>query len=182
MLTKFKLKEMKHNTKVKSGYTNGQVVALTILRVLIGWHFLYEGLVKIYTPGWTAKSYLLASVGPFSSIFKALAESTSMLQIADFLNVWGLILIGLSLFVGLFSRLSNWFGIALLTFYYLSYPPFADLATSGYVEGNYWIVNRNLIEMAALFVLVMFPSSHITGLDRFIFPDQEKNKLVSNPH
>lgn len=168
---------MKQNKVLNQEYTALQTVGLTILRVLIGWHFLYEGLVKILTPGWTAKSYLLASTGPLSPVFKALAESASILQVTDFLNMWGLVLIGLSLFVGLLSKLSSWFGIVLLAFYYLSYPPFASLEISGYVEGNYWIVNRNLIEMAALFVLVAFPSSHITGLDRFIFCKQRKSDV-----
>lgn len=169
---------MKKNKILNQEYTALQTTGLTILRVMIGWHFLYEGLVKIYTPGWTAKSYLLASTGPLSSVFKSLAESVSILQITDFLNMWGLTLIGLSLFVGLFSRLSSWFGIVLLAFYYIAYPPFADLEISSYVEGNYWIVNRNLIEMAALFVLVVFPSSHITGMDRFIFR-KKRNSDVS---
>ncbi|WP_352421794.1 DoxX family membrane protein [Proteiniphilum sp.] len=164
---------MKHNSKILD-YSNRQISALTILRVLIGWHFLYEGLVKIYTPGWSAKSYLLNSVGPFSSFFKSIAQSNQILNIADTLNEWGLILIGLSLFVGLFSKFSSFFGILLLAFYYLSYPPFANLGIEAYVEGNYWIVNRNLIEIAALLVLVVFPSSHITGIDRFIFLNRKK--------
>ena len=158
----------KHSNNIISGYSNWQTFTLTFLRVLIGWHFLYEGLIKLYTPEWTSKSYLLASIGPFSSFFKALANSTSMLPIANFLNEWGLVLIGLSLFVGLFSKQNAFFGIVLLSFYYLSFPPFPKLGGTGLVEGNYWIVNKNLIEIAALLVLIAFPSSHITGLDRFI--------------
>jgi thiosulfate dehydrogenase [quinone] large subunit len=42
------------------------------------------------------------------------------------------------------------------------------------VEGNYWIVNKNLIEMAALFVLYLFPSSQITGIDRYIQKKTDK--------
>lgn len=171
---------MKNNT-IQSGYSNWQICALTILRVLIGWHFLYEGLVKVYTPGWTAKNYLLNSVGPFSSFFKSIAQSSQTLNIADTLNEWGLILIGVSLFIGLFSKLSSFFGIALLAFYYLSYPPLAELGIENYVEGNYWIVNRNLIEMAALLVLIVFPSSNITGIDRFIFK-QKKKRSGAEPY
>ena len=53
----------------KNSYLGLQLFGLTLLRVLIGWHFLYEGLVKFYTPGWTAKHYLSASVGPFPMVF-----------------------------------------------------------------------------------------------------------------
>lgn len=159
---------MKHNHISKPGYTTLQTVGLTILRVMIGWHFLYEGLIKFSTPGWSAKSYLLASVGPFSPLFKSLAASETMLQITDVMNMWGLVLIGLGLFLGFCSRISAFSGLLLLTFYYLSYPPFADFAMTGFVDGNYWIVNRNLIEMGALFVLMIFPSGHLTGLDRLL--------------
>ncbi len=150
-------------------YSGWQVFALTFLRVLIGWHFLYEGLVKLFsTPAWTAKSYLLGSVGPFSGIFKAMASGSTMLLVINYLNIWGLILIGLSLFTGLFTRPFKLFGIAMLLLYYLAYPPFSSVVINTPVEGSYWIVNKNLIELAALFVLYLFPSSNITGLDRFI--------------
>ena len=35
-------------------YTNFQTTALVVLRVLIGWHFLYEGLAKLGNPYWTS--------------------------------------------------------------------------------------------------------------------------------
>ena len=65
-------------------------------------------------PGWTSKPYLLGSVEPFSSLFKEIANTEFMLNLADILNEWGLILIGFSLFVGLFPKLCKVAGIALL--------------------------------------------------------------------
>jgi thiosulfate dehydrogenase (quinone) large subunit len=150
-------------------YTNLQIYGLTFLRLVIGWHFLYEGLFKLYLPGWSAKSYLMGSTGPFASLYKNIAQNESVLYLTDVLNIWGLIIIGLSLFIGLFSKPCKYFGILLLLLYYLAYPPFAELGLNMSVEGNSWIVNKNLIEMAALIVLILFPSSHITGIDRFIF-------------
>jgi len=149
-------------------YSNWQIFSLTFLRVLIGWHFLYEGLVKLFSsPVWTAKSYLLGSVGPFAPVFKAMAVHSSLLLIIDYLNIWGLILIGISLFTGLFSKPFKLCGIALLLLYYFAYPPFSSVIINSPVEGNYWIVNKNLIELAALFVLYLFPTSQITGIDRY---------------
>jgi len=156
-------------------YSNWQIFSLTFLRVLIGWHFLYEGLVKLFSsPVWTAKSYLLGSVGPLAPLFKTMTFSPAMLRIIDNLNIWGLILIGLSLFTGLFSRPFKLLGIVLLALYYLAYPPFASVIINSPVEGSYWIVNKNLIEMAALIVLYLFPSSQISGLDRY-FQTRAKN-------
>jgi len=57
--------------------------------------------------------------------------------------------------------------------YYLAYPPFPAFSINTPVEGNYWIVNKNLIEMAALLVLYFFPSSYITGIDKYF-----KNKTI----
>jgi thiosulfate dehydrogenase (quinone) large subunit len=157
------------NDNIAQSYSNLQIFSLTFLRILIGWHFLFEGLTKLFsTPAWTAKSYLLGSVGPFAPVFKALTTNPALLNIIDNINIWGLIIIGLSLFLGLFARPFKIFGIILLLLYYLAYPPFAAVVINTPVEGNYWIVNKNLIELAALFVLFLFPSSHITGLDRFL--------------
>ncbi len=41
--------------------TAGQSFGLVLLRILIGWHFLYEGIIKAYNPSWTSKSYLLSA-------------------------------------------------------------------------------------------------------------------------
>ncbi|RIH64576.1 hypothetical protein D1164_13985 [Mariniphaga sediminis] len=162
--------------KIEHSYSDWQVFALTFLRVLIGWHFLYEGLVKIYTPGWTAKGYLLGSAGPFALLFKSMAQSEFILNLVDLFNEWGLVLIGLSLFIGLFSKPSKIIGIVLLSLYYLAYPPFPGLGENINVEGNYWIVNKNLIEIAALILLSVFPSSFVTGFDRFLTSAKKKEK------
>lgn len=149
-------------------YSNWQIFSLTFLRVLIGWHFLYEGLVKLFSnPVWSSKSYLEGSVGLFAPVFKAMALNAKLLMVIDFLNMWGLILIGISLFVGLFSRPAKLLGIVLLFLYYFAYPPIPGLLVNAPVEGSYWLVNKNLIEIAALFVLYLFPSGHISGLDRY---------------
>ena len=165
---------MKKDT-VTLSYSNWQIFSLTFLRILIGWHFLYEGLIKLFSsPAWTAKSYLLGSVGPFAPVFKAMASNPTVLFIIDKINIWGLILIGLCLFIGLFAKVFKLFGIILLLLYYLAYPPFASVVINAPVEGSYWIVNKNLIEMAALFVLYLFPTSQISGIDRY-FKIKEKN-------
>ncbi len=42
-------------------FSANQRFALVLLRILIGWHFLYEGVIKAYNPAWTAKGYLLSA-------------------------------------------------------------------------------------------------------------------------
>ena len=58
--------------------------------------------------------------------------------------------------------------------YYLFAPPLLGLEYGRPGEGSYLIVNKNLIEACALWVLYCFPTSHIIGLDRFL-PGIEKN-------
>ncbi|MCK5704991.1 MAG: hypothetical protein KAI29_27755, partial [Cyclobacteriaceae bacterium] len=43
-----------------------------------------------------------------------------------FLNIWGLIFIGLGLFIGLFTRLASISGVLMLLMYYIANPPFVD--------------------------------------------------------
>ncbi len=37
-------------------YNKNQLFFMAGLRMLIGWHFLYEGLIKLFNPGWTSKA------------------------------------------------------------------------------------------------------------------------------
>jgi thiosulfate dehydrogenase [quinone] large subunit len=150
-------------------YSNRQLTLLVVLRILIGWHFLYEGLSKLVNPDWSSVAFLLDSKGFLSSFFHSLASNPEVLRIVDFLNMWGLILIGLGLILGLFSRISVIAGIVLLGMYYLSHPPFVGYAFSVPSEGSYLWINKNLIEMAALAVLLVFPTWKHIGIDRFIF-------------
>lgn len=129
-------------------------LSITILRVAIGWHFLYEGLSKILISDWTSKSYLANSNGFLSGFYQWLASSDSIIKIVDFLNVYGLIFIGLLLFVGLLIRVSAAGGILMLLLYYFAYPPFGT-SLFGSPEGHFFIVNKNLIEALVLFWFVL---------------------------
>ncbi|MCD4682547.1 MAG: DoxX subfamily [Bacteroidales bacterium] len=154
---------------MKNQYSKWQLIWLVTLRVVIGWHFLYEGVVKVTNPNWSSVSYLLDSEGLLKGFFYRLAANPNILKIIDFSNVCGLIAIGMGLMLGAFSRIALWAGIILLFFYYLSHPAFVGLKYALPMEGSYLIVNKVLIELIALIVLSLFPTSKIIGLDRFIF-------------
>jgi len=145
--------------------TRPQVTALVVLRLLIGWHFLYEGLAKLANPYWTSAAYLDQAEWLFGSQFRALAASPTAVTIVDLLNEWGLLLIGLGLIVGLFTRTAAAAGILLLLLYYIGAPPLAGLSSAVPREGSYLIVNKVLIEAAALAVVLVFHRGHPVGLD-----------------
>jgi len=155
--------------RVDTKHSNWQLAALVLLRVLIGWHFLYEGLTKLMNPNWSAANFLIESKWILSGIFKGIAGNPTVLSIVNVLNTWGLILIGIGLMLGCLTRMATVAGMLLIWLYYICNPPFTGLYYAIPSEGNYLIVNKNLIEVAALFVLLLFPTGHIIGLDRF-FP------------
>lgn len=146
---------------------NRQEVPLALLRIVIGWHFLYEGWSKLLHAGWTSAGYLKSSTGPLSGFFQWLASSAALQGVVDVLNVWGLILIGLALMTGLWVRAAAYSGMGLLALYYLAYPPFFAPLISGANEGNYLIVNKNIVELAALAVIAAFPVATF-GLDALL--------------
>jgi len=128
---------------------------ITILRVAIGWHFLYEGLSKILQGNWTASGFLLNTSGFLSGFYHWIASSPAILGTTDILNMWGLLFIGLALFIGLFSRFASLSGILLLTLYYFAYPPFGNPMLNA-ADGHLFIVDKLFIEAAALLFLFFY--------------------------
>jgi len=133
---------------------NKKRIIYTLLRIAVGWHFLYEGISKLFIPGWSSENFLINSTGPISVLFQNLASSPSLLKIVDTLNIYGLILIGIGLFVGLWVRYASIAGIALLILYYFVYPPFG-ISLLGNTEGHVFIVNRIFIEAVLLFYFIL---------------------------
>jgi len=158
-----------------------QTVSLVTLRIVIGWHFLYEGLAKLTNPYWTSAGYLAESQGWFSGFFFDMATSPKVLTVVDFLNIWGLILIGIGLILGAFTRLATIAGIALLALYYLAAPPMIGFTYPMPSEGSYLIVNKVLIEMVALVVLLAFPTGQVVGIDRLL-PRKPKSGALHQAH
>lgn len=145
-----------------------QFYTLVVLRVLIGWHLLYEGLVKLLSPGWSSSSFLSESQWILSGLSNWIVSHDGVLQAVDFLNTWGLIAIGLGLILGLFSRIAAISGAALLMLYYLNNPPLIGMEYSVPNEGSYLVVSKTLIEAIALWVVAVFPTSRQFGLDYFL--------------
>jgi thiosulfate dehydrogenase (quinone) large subunit len=153
-------------------YSGKQLTMLVLLRLAIGWHFLYEGIVKLINPDWSASSYLANAVGPLSGMFKAMAANASLLKVIDLFNEWGLVLIGIGLILGFLTNISTIAGIFLLMLYYLAQPPLIDVAAPLTAEGSYLFVNKILVELFAMAVLLVFPTGIHIGIDRFIFSNE----------
>ncbi len=144
------------------------LVAITLMRVFVGWHFLYEGVAKLTSPSWSAAGYLKQARGPFADLFRSLASQPNLLGYADYITMWGLTLVGLFLILGLFTRVASLAGIAFILMFYLATPPFVGYFYSIPSEGSYLIVNKNLVELGALLVILMTGSGRFAGLDRLL--------------
>ena len=137
-------------------YSKPQLYLLVTLRVVIGYHFLFEGFNKLFAESWSSGGFLTQSNWIFSDVFIAFANSPSLMAISDFLNIWGQIFIGLGLILGLYSRYAAFAGAVLLFLYYIVIPPFV---------GSYTFVDRNLLELIGLLIVAFFQTSNIIGLD-----------------
>jgi thiosulfate dehydrogenase (quinone) large subunit len=160
--------------EVKNSYSKLQFSVLVLLRFLVGWHLLYEGLAKYLSPNWTSKGFLRESQWIMSGVADWIISNSTVLSIVDFLNVCGLIAIGISLIIGLFARPAAIFGAVLLFIYYLNNAPITGIEYSVPTEGNYLVVSKTLIEAVALVLLAVFSTSDVVGLDSLVY--KWKNK------
>ena len=145
-----------------------QFYGLVTLRFLIGWHFLYEGISKLLNPYWSSAAYLLDSKWIFSGLANTIVSNPNLLPLSDYINMWGLTLVGVSLIFGIYSRYGSLIGMGFIMLYYLFAPPLVGLEYGKPNEGSYIIVNKNLLVACALWVLYTFPTSQHIGLDRFL--------------
>ena len=74
--------------KNSMSYSTWQLWSLVILRVAVGWHFLYEGVTKLINPNWSSLGYLMDSGGVFEGLFQSMAGNPAVLNVVDFLNIW----------------------------------------------------------------------------------------------
>jgi thiosulfate dehydrogenase [quinone] large subunit len=166
--------EKKYTLSTSNVIDDLQLYGLVVLRVLIGWHFLYEGIAKLINPYWSSAAFLLDAKWIFSGIAKWMVSNPAILSLVDNLNMWGLTLIGACLILGLFGRHVSMLGMSLVLVYYLFTPSFWWLEYARPGEGSYLVVNKNLIEACALFVIYLFPTSELIGLDRLVFKNNSK--------
>lgn len=144
------------------------MIAITVMRVVVGWHFLYEGIAKLTSPSWSAAGYMKVSRGPFAALFHWIAGQPQLLDKANLITMYGLTIVGLLLILGLFTRIASIGGIGFVLLFYLCNPPFVGYFYSIPTEGSYLVVNKNLVEVCALSVVLLTRSGLFAGLDRIL--------------
>jgi thiosulfate dehydrogenase [quinone] large subunit len=165
-----------------------QPLLLIVLRTLIGWHFLYEGYFKLLHPAWSratgaplepfsATGYLQNASGPLAPLLHAMARP----EWAGWVNggvALALLVAGVLLMLGLFTQLGCAIAAGLLATFYVSAIPWSGIPEPR-AEGTYLIVNKNLIELAAVLVVMSFRTGRIAGLDTL---RRRRPRASAHPH
>ena len=127
-------------------------ISLFLLRVGMGILFFWAGYTKLIDPSWTAAGYIAGSKN-FVGFYSWLLQP-NILPTINFLNEWGLTLIGFALIFGIFVRFASFFGIIVMILYYLPiYPPLHGL------------VDEHVIYSLVFLVLMAFGAGKILTLN-----------------
>lgn len=139
--------------------SKSQKIALFILRVVFGWMYLYAGITKLINPNWSAAFYIKDAQN-FAGFYQWLM-TPNILPIVNFLNEWGLTLLGVALIFGVFVRLGAFLGALLMLLYYFPILKFP------YPNPHAYIVDEHIIYIAALAVLAFFKAGQAYGLEKW---------------
>ena len=98
-----------------------------------------------------------------------MAANPNVLEIVNPLNMWGLTAHRPRPDPRLLHARGRRLGhLVVILLYYLCNPPFVGYFYSIPTEGSYLVVNKNLVELAALAVVLVTGSGRAAGLDRII--------------
>ncbi|MDP2656594.1 MAG: DoxX family protein [bacterium] len=133
-----------------------QKISLVLFRLAMGWMFLYAGVTHLLNPKFSAAGYL-ASAKTLPIFFHWLA-SPDILPTVNFINIWGLTLLGVSLILGVCVRLSSALGVLLMILYWL---PLGML----HPDAHSLIVDDHIIYATGLLALLTMNAGQTWGLD-----------------
>ena len=135
-----------------------QKIALFLLRIAMGWMMFYAGITKVLDPKWSAAGYLKGAK-MFSGFYNWLLQP-NILPTTNFINEWGLTLLGVSLILGIGVRLSSMLGALLMLLYYfpLGFP---------YPNPHSYIVDEHVIYACILLYFAAIRAGRTWGLENW---------------
>ena len=134
-------------------------VTIFFLRVSLGWMFFWAGITKVLNPAWSAAGYL-GGAKTFPEFYQWLTQP-GLLPWVNFLNEWGLTLLGAALILGVFVRLSSILGSILMLLYYLVILQFP------YPNPQSFLIDQHIIYILALLVLGSQRAGRVWGLEKW---------------
>lgn len=139
--------------------TTLQKATLFLLRVALGWFFFYAGITKVLNPEWSAAGYLKGAK-TFAGLYQWLTQP-GVLPVLNFVNEWGLTLLGASLVLGIAVRLSSVLGALLMILYYFPVLQFP------YPNPHSYIVDAHVLYALILLFLAAVRAGRVWGLEKW---------------
>lgn len=136
--------------------TKFEKITLLLVRLSLGWLFLYSGITKVLNPEWTSLKYLTGAK-TFTGLYTWMTQP-AILPVIDALNEWGQLLLGVSLILGIAVRLSTTLGAVLMVLYYLALP-------FPYPNPQSFIVDQHIIYATVLVYLGAVRAGRNYGLE-----------------
>ncbi len=131
-------------------------LALLAVRLAVGWLMFYAGITKVLAPSWSAAGYL-THAKTFAGFYAWLAQP-GILPVTNFINEWGLTLLGVSLIFGIGVRFSSVLGAALMMMYYFPANSFP------FVEHGF-LVDEHVIYASVLIFFAAIKAGRYYGLE-----------------
>ena len=119
----------------------------------------YAGITKILNPAWSAAGYL-NSAKTFPEFYIWLT-TPAILPITNLINEWALTLLGVSLILGIFVRLSSLGGALLMILYYFPILTFPTVKTTAF------IVDEHIIYALVFLFFAAVRAGRIWGLEHW---------------
>ncbi|MBI1982400.1 MAG: DoxX family membrane protein [Candidatus Levybacteria bacterium] len=137
-------------------------LSLFLLRLSLGWLFFYAGITKVFDPNWTAAGYL-KTAQTATGLYQWFASPQNITWV-NFLNEWGLTLVGVALILGVFVRLAALSGILLMLLYYLPILnfPYVGRGTTSF------LIDQHIIFILVLIALFFFRAGDHWGLSKTV--------------
>jgi thiosulfate dehydrogenase [quinone] large subunit len=144
--------------KVTFRYVDVILPFTLLLRLAMGWIFVWSGFDKLVTD-WTSAGFLVNSTsGPLQGWFMNLGTNSAAVDVINGLVISGQILIGLTLILGVFTRFSLfWAGVMIFMFYIAQFPP----ASNPFLD-------QHIVYIVVFFLLGALGAGRILGLDALI--------------
>ena len=143
------------------GHTAVERGLIVFFRLSIGWIFLHAGFDQVMQPRFSATGFL-SHAKTFHDVF-AIFTGPRIAPVVSFIVKWGQLLLGASLILGAFIRVSAIFGIILMLTFYLAHMNWP------YNENRfYFVVGPHLIYAGILLYLLVKRSGHVLGLDAWL--------------
>lgn len=139
------------------------------LRLVMAWVFLQAGLEKMAEGGWTnpggwsAEGFLLQGVAEANPLKGLFTWFVDFLWIVEPMVMFGQVLIGLALLFGVLLRSAAFWGVIMLSMFWMA--AWLGGLGAGFPVENGYFINSSFVYMLLLFGLAAVGAGRILGID-----------------